>query len=283
MAEGKLYIVATPLGNLEDVTFRAVRILSEVDGIACEDSRRTVKLLNRYEIKTPLITYQEYNKEQAGEKIIARLKRGQRIALVSDAGTPGISDPGFNLIRDCIREGVEVEVIPGPSAIISALVLSGLPTDRFAFEGFLPSKRERRREKLRELSSEERTLVFYESPHRIRETLEDMREILPGRPLALVREMTKIHEEVLRGTVEEVCEEISSRESLHGEITLVVGGRKEREVTAGNLDEIVEREIAGFDGSPSDLARKISELTGIPRKKIYSRILEAKKRLSPED
>ncbi len=278
MARGRLYIVATPLGNLEDLSFRALRVLSEVDGIACEDSRRTVKLLNRYEIKTPLITYQEYNKERAGKGIIARLKRGEKIALVSDAGTPGISDPGFNLIRDCIAEGIDVEVIPGPSAIIGALVLSGLPTDRFCFEGFLPSKREKRKEKLAELRTESRTLVMYESPHRLKEALEDIAEIFPGRRCALIREMTKIHEEVIRGTVEEVSAEISSRDSVQGEITIVLEGYRPEGVMVENVDEIIERELEEFEGSPSELARKISRETGLPRKLIYSKILERKRR-----
>jgi len=278
VARGRLYIVATPLGNLEDLSFRALRVLSEVDGIACEDSRRTVKLLNRYEIKTPLITYQEYNKERAGKGIIARLKRGEKIALVSDAGTPGISDPGFNLIRDCIAEGIDVEVIPGPSAIIGALVLSGLPTDRFCFEGFLPSKREKRKEKLAELRTESRTLVMYESPHRLKEALEDIAEIFPGRRCALIREMTKIHEEVIRGTVEEVSAEISSRDSVQGEITIVLEGYRPEGVMVENVDEIIERELEEFEGSPSELARKISRETGLPRKLIYSKILERKRR-----
>lgn len=277
MANGVLYIVATPLGNLEDVTFKAIKVLKSSDAIACEDSRRTVKLLNRYEIKTPLVTYQEYNKEAAGAKIITRLKKGERIALVSDAGTPGISDPGYNLVRDAIAAGIPVEVVPGPSAIVSAIVLSGLPTDRFCFEGFVPPKQEKRIKKFESLRDEERTIIFYESPHRIKESLKDMADVLGGRRAALLREMTKLNEEILRGTVIELSVEISSREKIHGEITLVVEGARHREMIQDNIELLIDGEISAFNGSPSELAKKLSRETGVSRKLIYTKILEKKR------
>ncbi len=273
---GILYIVATPLGNLEDITFRAIRILKECSAIACEDSRRTVKILNRYEIKTSLITYQEYNKEAAGRKIINRLKRGDNIALVSDAGTPGISDPGFNLVKAAIEEEISVEMIPGPSAIVCALVLSGLPTDRFSFEGFLPPKTDRRMKKLLSLKDEERTLVFYESPHRVKDSLTDMATALGDRDSALIREMTKLHEEVLRCGLFELRESIAKREKVHGEITIVVEGARFKESIEENIDLILDEEIASFEGSPSELARKLSQETGLSRQVIYSKILDRK-------
>jgi 16S rRNA (cytidine1402-2'-O)-methyltransferase len=277
MAIGVLYIVATPLGNLEDITFKAIKVLKSVSAIACEDSRRTVKLLNRYEIKTPLLTYQEYNKEAAGGKIIQRLKKGEKIALVSDAGTPGISDPGYNLVRDAILEGITVEVVPGPSAIVSAIVLSGLPTDRFCFEGFIPPKKDRRIKKFESLKDEERTIIFYESPHRVKESLVDMADVMGGRRAALLREMTKLNEEVVRGTVIEIRDEMAEREKVHGEITLVIEGAKHKEIIQNNIEMLIEGEIHAFDGSPSELARKLSQETGIPRKVIYAKILNMKK------
>lgn len=277
MAIGVLYIVATPLGNLEDITFKAIKVLKSAGAIACEDSRRTVKLLNRYEIKTPLITYQEYNKEAAGRKIIQRLKKGERIALVSDAGTPGISDPGYNLVRDAILDGIRVEVVPGPSAIVSAIVLSGLPTDRFCFEGFIPPKKDRRVKKFESLKDEERTIVFYESPHRVKDSLEDMGGVLGERRAALLREMTKLNEEVIRGTVNEIRDEMTGRGKVHGEITIVVEGAKHREIIQDNIEMLIEGEIGSFKGSPSELAKKLSQETGIPRKVIYSKILSMKK------
>lgn len=274
---GKLFIVATPLGNLEDITYKAVKILRSSDAIACEDSRRTVKLLNRYEIKTPLITYQEYNKETAGKRIINRLKRGEKISLVSDAGTPGISDPGYNLVRDAILMGIAVEIAPGPSAIVSALVLSGLPTDRFCFEGFVPTKRERRVKKFESLIDEERTIIFYESPHRVKESLDDLAGPMGGRRAVLLREMTKMHEEAIRGTVVEIRDEMAGRERVHGEITIVIEGAKHRDQIKDNIDVLIEGEMKSFQGSPSDLAKKLSQETGVPRKLIYAKILERKK------
>jgi 16S rRNA (cytidine1402-2'-O)-methyltransferase len=204
------------------------------------------------------------------------LQRGDNIALVSDAGTPGISDPGFNLVKAAIEEEIAVEMIPGPSAIVCALVLSGLPTDRFSFEGFLPPKADRRMRKLLSLKDEERTLVFYESPHRVKDSLADMATVLGDRESALIREMTKLHEEVLRCGLFELRDSIAKREKVHGEITIVVAGARFKDSIEENIDLILDEEIASFEGSPSELARKLSQETGLSRQVIYSKILDRK-------
>lgn len=271
MSAGILYIVATPLGNLEDITLRALRVLSEVCVIACEDTRRTVKLLNKYEIRTPLFIYHDYNKGRAGAILMRRLKGGESVALVSDAGTPAVSDPGYELVREAISSGVPVEVVPGPSALVAALVVSGLPTDHFAFEGFLPARRERRRKALEDLAGERRTMIFYESPQRVAAFLEDAAQILGERRACLVRELTKVHEEIIRGTLSELAAEIGKRESVLGEITLVVGGAPKK--VEMSVEEIVRAAIAGASGSPRDLARELAERTGLSRKEVYAEIL----------
>lgn len=201
---GTLYIVATPIGNLEDITLRAIRILREVDLIACEDTRHTRKLLNHFQIEKPLTSYFEHNKFVKGEKIVGELLAGKNVALVSDAGTPGISDPGYNLVVEAIEKGIPVIPIPGASAVISALSAAGLPTDRFHFVGFLPPKEGKKRRLLESLKGEEATLVFYESPFRVKKTLSLMREVLGNRRTVVVHELTKIHEGFFRGTVSEV-------------------------------------------------------------------------------
>ncbi|MCP4649131.1 MAG: 16S rRNA (cytidine(1402)-2'-O)-methyltransferase [PVC group bacterium] len=200
---GILYIVATPIGNLKDITFRAVEVLSSVDRIACEDTRRTRVLLHHYNIKKPLISYFEYNKLKRIDSILRSLKEGKDIALVSDAGTPGISDPGSSLIKRVIAEGVRVEAIPGASASLTALVSSGVPMHKFIFEGFLPAKSGARKKALANLSTEKRTIIFYESPHRLLRTLEDMKEVLGDRDIVVARELTKKFEEIRRENVEE--------------------------------------------------------------------------------
>jgi len=273
MGFGTLYIVATPLGNLEDVTFRALRALREVPLIACEDTRRTVKLLNRYEIRTSMISFHDHNKLEAGAGLLRRLRDGQSVALVSDAGTPGISDPGYELVRDAVAEGIPVEVVPGPSALISALVVSGLPTDRFVFEGFLPNRSERRRKALAALSCETRTLIFYESPQRIAAFLADASEIFGDRRGCIVRELTKVHEEILRGTLPELLDEISGRENIPGEITVVVEGAPKTVIFS--VEEAVQEALAAAPESATsrDLAREISGRTGLSKKEVYAEIL----------
>jgi 16S rRNA (cytidine1402-2'-O)-methyltransferase len=271
MGKGTLYIVATPLGNLEDITLRAIRVLREASVIACEDTRRTVKLLNRYEIRTPMFIFHDYNKLRAGGVLLRRLSEGESVALVSDAGTPAISDPGYELVREAIHEGIPLEVVPGPSALISALVVSGLPTDHFAFEGFLPNRKEKRKKALQALASETRTMIFYESPQRVAAFLAEAAEILGDRPACLVRELTKIHEEILRGTLAELAAEIGRRETVLGEVTVVVGGAQK--TVEMSIEEIVRAALEDASGSSRDLAREISERTGLSRKEVYGEIL----------
>lgn len=203
---GTLYIIATPIGNLEDITFRAIRILKEVDLIACEDTRHTGKLLAHLQIKKPLVSYFEHNKEASGARILAELESGKNIALVSDAGTPGISDPGFNLVRSAVERGIAVVPIPGPSAAMTALCAAGLPTDQFHFIGFLPLKEGKKRRLMERLKEEEATLVFYESPFRVRKTLALLREVLGNRHAVLAHELTKIHEGFFRGKLIDLIE-----------------------------------------------------------------------------
>ena len=222
---GTLYIVATPIGNLEDITLRALRILKEVDVIAAEDTRQTRKLLNHYEIKNPLLSYREENRVKQGEKLIALLKEGKNVALVSDAGTPCISDPGVHLVNLATQAGIKVVPVPGASAIITALSAAGVSTHPFIFLGFLPQRKGRRRKLLLSFQDMPYTIVFYESPHRFKKTLELLAEIFPEREIAIARELTKIHEEITRGTAREVLNSYEGRE-VKGEITVIVTGEE---------------------------------------------------------
>lgn len=222
--KGILYIVSTPIGNLEDITLRALRILKEVDLIAAEDTRRTLLLLKHFGIQAQMTSYFEGNEMKKRESILSRLNEGDRVALVSDAGTPGISDPGYRLIRLAIEHSIPVIPVPGPSAVITALSVSGLPTDGFLFKGFLPNKSKRRRDLLKQLEEVRETLIFYESPHRLSETLRDIFDVLGDREIVLTRELTKVYEEVLRGKVSEIRNQIGEKK-LKGEITLIVSGR----------------------------------------------------------
>jgi len=239
---GTLYIVATPIGNLEDITLRALRILKEVDLIAAEDTRHTKKLLTHYGIQKHLTSYHEYNEKTKSSQLIHRLKEGCRVALVSDAGTPLLSDPGFRLVQEAIRAEAQVIPVPGPSALTAVLSASGLPTDHFAFDGFLPAKKAARRKHLTGLREEERTLVFYEAPHRVQESLRDILEILGDREIVLGREVTKLHEEFLRGSVSQLISDTGPRE-WRGEITVVVGGAGRARDTKQDSDRDRDREI----------------------------------------
>lgn len=221
----KLFIVATPIGNLEDVTFRAIRILSEADLIAAEDTRKTKILLNRYNINTPLTSYHKFNIKSKTPQLIKLLKEGKGIALVSDSGMPGISDPGEELIRKAAEEGVAVEPIPGPSAAITALAVSGLPTDEFIFAGFLPKKPGKKAKKLKELKNAKGSIIIYESPYRLVKTLVDVQRILGNRPIAVCRELTKKFEEIVRGKAGDVLEKFKGRK-VKGEVVVVVSGSK---------------------------------------------------------
>jgi len=225
--KGILYIVSTPIGNLEDITLRALRILKEVDLIAAEDTRHTGLLLRHFGIQKPLTSYFEGNELRKKEFILSRLKQGDRIALVSDAGTPGISDPGFRLIQTAAESQIPIVPIPGPSAVIAALSVSGLPTDAFLFKGFLPHKSKRRRDLLKQLEETKETLIFYESPHRLTETLKDILDIFGDREIVLTRELTKIYEEILRGKVSQIQLQLAEKK-IRGEITLVISGKGRR-------------------------------------------------------
>ena len=221
---GTLYVVSTPIGNREDITLRALRILKEMDLIAAEDTRHTGSLLRHFGIQTPLTSYFEGNEKKKKEFILSKLKQGNQIALVSDAGTPGISDPGFRLIQAAVENQISIIPIPGPSAVIAALSVSGLPTDAFLFKGFLPHKSKKKRDLLKQLEEVRETLIFYESPHRLSETMNDIFETLGDREMVLTRELTKVYEEVLRGKVSEIKNQIGERK-LKGEMTLVISGK----------------------------------------------------------
>ena len=220
---GKLYIVATPIGNLEDITLRALRILKEVDLIAAEDTRQTLKLLNHYEINKPLISYHRHNEEIKSEILIEKLKNGENIALVSDAGTPGICDPGEEVIKKAIDENIEIIPIPGACAMINALIVSGISTKEFEFLGFLPLNKKLRKQKLKEIEASNKTIILYEAPHKMKTTLIDLKEILKDRKIVLAREITKIHEEFIRKNIDDLLNEI---DSLKGEMILIIEGNK---------------------------------------------------------
>ncbi|MDW8130980.1 MAG: 16S rRNA (cytidine(1402)-2'-O)-methyltransferase [Bryobacterales bacterium] len=272
---GTLYLVATPIGNLEDITLRALRILREVDLIACEDTRQTRKLLEHYGIHKPTISYHEHNEQARAEELAARLREGARIALVSDAGTPLISDPGYRLVQRAIAEGVPVEPVPGPSALLAALTASGLPTDAFRFGGYLPARPSARRKALSALREEKATLVFYEAPHRILETLADIEEVLGPRPVVVARELTKLHQEFLRGAPGEVRRALAGRPAVKGEITLLVGRACEAagevspdEVGTDRLRRQVEQAM-GAGLSRTEAIKSVAREHGLPKRALY--------------
>ncbi|HWY67325.1 MAG TPA: 16S rRNA (cytidine(1402)-2'-O)-methyltransferase [Terriglobales bacterium] len=241
MAPG-LYVVATPIGNLEDITLRALRILRQVDLIACEDTRHTQKLLNHFEIKTPTQSYHQHNEAARAKELVERIAAGERIALVSDAGMPGISDPGERVIRAVVERGLNVVAIPGPSALIAALVASGLPTERFRFVGFLPARSGERRSVLEGLADLTETLVFYEAPHRIVEMIHDLDNAFGSdRRVVIARELTKVHEEFLRGSVSELSAELARRDTTKGELTVIVAGKSGKQEAPSSNPNLVER------------------------------------------
>ncbi len=275
MQKGTLYIVSTPIGNLEDITLRAIRILREVKLIAAEDTRRTKILLDAYGIDTPLTSLHDRNELKKSVHLIARLNEGMDIAYVSDAGTPGISDPGYIFVKQAVSESIRVVPVPGPVAAVAALNVSGLPMDSFVFFAFLPSRRGKRRQLLESIKEESKTMVFYESPNRLVATLQDVNEILGDRQIAVSRELTKIYEETLRGTVSEVSESLRGRK-IKGEITLVISGAV-RDRTVQSAEEIRARfQEARKDPSSStrDIIDALSEELDMPRKEIYRQVLD---------
>jgi 16S rRNA (cytidine1402-2'-O)-methyltransferase len=272
---GTLHVVATPLGNLEDLTLRALRTLREAFLIACEDTRRTGALLLAHGIKTPTTSYFEHNERWKGERILEALRGGHDVALVSDAGTPGISDPGYRLVRDARAEGLPVVPVPGPSAAIAALSVSGLPTDRFLFVGFLPPRAGARRRALEQLATETTTLVVYESPHRVVDTIAAMAEILGERDAFLCREATKRHEEYVRGRLSELRALLEARGSVKGEIVLVVAGASPVAAAAGADPVALYRLLAAEGRTRREAVKEAAHRLGLPAREVYSLVQEA--------
>jgi len=274
---GILYLVGTPIGNLEDITLRAIRILQEVDLIAAEDTRRTGKLLQHLQIKTPQISYHQHNQTERKEELLDGLQAGKTIALVTDAGMPGISDPGYEIVKAAIASGILVIPIPGVTAAITALAASGLPTDRFVFEGFLPAKGKQRNERLDILKSETRTLIFYEAPHRLLSTLMDLGAVLgEDRQIVLARELTKLHEEWWRGTIGEAIATYSQTRQTKGEYTLVVAGEQLTQNPILSEAELKAelRQLLQQGMSRSQASRHLAQLTSQSRRRIYQLALE---------
>lgn len=272
---GILYLVATPIGNLGDLSPRAVETLAQADFIAAEDTRVSLRLLNHLDIRKPLVSYHEHNRAAAGPAIAERLLGGESCALVTDAGTPAISDPGEDLVRLCGREGITVQAIPGCCAAIAALAVSGLDTRRFTFEGFLPSGKKERRMALEELTGEARTMVFHEAPHRLRATLADMAEVLGDRPVALCRELTKLHEDTVRTTLAQAAAYYAANEP-RGEYVLVVAGREKQQGPQLTLEQGVERVLRlREDGMRmKDAVRQVADDTGLSRNDLYDAALK---------
>lgn len=272
---GMLYLVATPIGNLGDLSPRAVKTLAGADFIAAEDTRVSVKLLNHFDIKKPLVSYHEHNRAAAGQAILTRLLGGEICALVTDAGTPAISDPGQELVALCAENGVTVQAIPGCCAAIAALAVSGLDTRRFTFEGFLPSGKKERRMALEELTGEARTMVFHEAPHRLRATLADMAEVLGDRPVALCRELTKLHEDTVRTTLAQAAAYYAANDP-RGEYVLVVAGREKQQGPQLTLEQGVERVLRlREDGMRmKDAVRQVADDTGLSRNDLYDAALK---------
>ena len=279
-----LYLVGTPIGNLEDITLRALRVLKEVDVIACEDTRKTQKLLNHYAITTRTTSYHEHNEIARSAELVKEIQEGASVALVTDAGMPGISDPGYRLITLAIQHHVPVVPIPGASAFLSALVASGLPTDSFRFSGFLPAKRGERRAALEEIKNSSRPQIFYEAPHRVVETLVDVVEVLgESRPVVIAREVTKLHEEFLRGGAAEVLENLKSRETVKGEITLLIGKAEENNAqgAAGaslrlSVRQRVDQIMAEEKIDEKAALKKVAKERGVSKSEAYRELQRSK-------
>lgn len=272
MSQGRLYIVSTPIGNLDDITLRALDTLKRVDFIACEDTEHSLKLLNHYGIKKPLISYWSEKEKVRAEEIIQKIKAGHNVAVITDAGTPGISDPGAVVIKRAIEEDIEIIPVPGPTALITALSISGLPTEEFTFIGFLPVKQSQRRKKLLELSTEKRTLVFYEAPHRILQTLDDMLEVFGNRRVCIARELTKMFEEVLRGSLEEILDKLENAK-IAGEYVIVVEGEGQKQAS---IDEALKevKELMKKGKGRKEAVKIVSELYSLSKKELYEKSLK---------
>lgn len=278
---GKIYLVATPIGNLSDISMRAIETLKNVDIIACEDTRNTIRLLNHFEIKGHLTSYHEYNKIDKAYELCEKVKEGNNIAFVSDAGMPAISDPGYELVEIAYKEGLEVTVVPGASAVVSALAISGISSRRFAFEGFLPADKNEKKEILIELSQESRTLILYEAPHRLLKTLKELFEYMGNRNIALVREITKLHEEVLRGKLADIIADYESEKiAIRGEYVLVIEGKsllEKREERQKSFEEISIREhyekyiAEGMD--KKEAMKAVAKDRGIQKRDVYKELL----------
>ena len=273
--KGRLYVVGTPIGNLSDFSPRAVETLKEADFIAAEDTRVTVKLLNRFDIHTPMLSYHKYNARERGEEICSRIISGESCAIVTDAGMPCISDPGEQLVRSCIDSGIEVCAVPGPTAAMSAVAISGLPTGRFTFEGFLSVNKLSRREHLNSLLREKRTMIFYEAPHKLPATLADMYEAFGDREISIVREITKLHEQVIHTTLRDASEKYADG-SLKGEIVLVIRGCGEEEQQPETIESAVMLAKTRMEkgASASAAAKEAAELTGFKKGQIYKLLIE---------
>ena len=276
---GKLFLCATPIGNLEDITLRVLRTLKEADLIAAEDTRNSIRLLNHFEIRTPMTSYHEYNKIEKARILIEKMQSGMNIALITDAGTPGISDPGEELVRMCYEAGIEVTSLPGPAACVTALTLSGLPTRRFAFEAFLPMEKKERREILEELVNETRTIILYEAPHKLIRTLKDLKEVLGNRRMTLCRELTKKHETAFRTTIDDLIAYYENEKPL-GECVLVIEGKSRREIReekAASWEEISleeHMEIYEKQGlSRKDAMKQVAKDRGISKRNVYQQLI----------
>lgn len=278
---GTLYLVATPIGNLADITYRAIEILQRVAVIACEDTRHTHKLLQHYGIKTKTVSYHEHNEQQRSDELIELLKQGRDVAVVSDAGTPGISDPGFRLVQAAIRHDVVVVPVPGPSALIAALIASGLSTDQFFFAGFLPPRSGARQAKLNEIRSVKATLIFYEAPHRLAATLKDAYEILGDRKAVVARELTKIHEEIRRGFLSDLSQTFSAEEQARGEFVVLIDGKSVESDTRRPVSETISAVVDHLEREGLDhraALKKAARELGLSRAEAYRRLVAEKGR-----
>jgi 16S rRNA (cytidine1402-2'-O)-methyltransferase len=276
-AQGILYVVATPIGNRDDITLRALHVLASADLIAAEDTRHTGKLLSYHDIKGRLTSYHEYNEKFKTPGLVQRLKNGSSVALVSNAGTPAVSDPGYRLIKEAVAAGIKVVPVPGVSAAVAALSVSGLATDSFVFIGFCPRKKEKRLELIRDLKNEKRTVIFYESPRRITRLIEEIIQVAGERNSVLSREITKIHEEFIRGTPSEILAVLRQRPEIKGECTLVVSGREEKEACSPEIVADELKEAIGSDKKPlSAIAKETAKKFGLSKKAVYEEALRIK-------